>query len=127
MLSIIGSIVGGIFGAGKQYLSNRAEKAQAKHEREVMVIKGEQDWEEIQAEASKDSWKDEFLTVVTTAPFILMFGAAAWGNEEMVARFKEAFLVLKTDVPAEYWYLLGLCYAASFGIKSAAKFFGGKK
>lgn len=121
MISILGSVVSGLFSVGKQYLSNKAEKAQAKHERDVAVIKGDQDWDAIQAENSGDSWKDEYLTIVITSPFIVMFVAAVWGDMEMVNRFKDAFIIIKTQVPEEYWTLLYVAFAASFGVKGIIK------
>lgn len=121
MIPLLGPIVSGIFSVGKQYLSNKAEKAQAKHERDVAVIKGDQSWDQIQAENSGDSWKDEYLTVVITAPMIVMFIAASFGNMEVVAQLEQAFIVVKTKVPEEYWTLMYVCFAASFGIKGLVR------
>lgn len=117
MLGIISSVVGGIFGIGKQYMQRKQEEAQAKHERKLKVIKGEQDWDMIQAKNSGESWKDEFITLVVFSPFIGMFVAVLFGDVEMVERFKQAFIVLDSEVPEEYWYLLSAITAASFGIK----------
>jgi hypothetical protein len=117
MIPFIGPIISGIFGVGKQYLSNKAEKAQAKHEREVTIIKGDQKWDEIQAKNSGESWKDEYLTVILTSPFVAMFLAAVLDEPEMVMRISDAFMVLKSDVPDEYWMLLSVVVAASFGMK----------
>ncbi len=121
MIPLLGPIVSGIFSVGKQYLSNKAEKAQAKHERDVAVIKGDQSWDQIQAENSGDSWKDEYLTVVITAPMIVMFIAASFGNMDVVAQLEQAFIVVKTKVPEEYWTLMYVCFAASFGIKGLVR------
>jgi hypothetical protein len=35
----------------------------------------------------------------------------------MVNRIGDAFVILKTDVPGEYWYLLGVAFASTFAIK----------
>lgn len=115
---MIGTIVAGLFSIGKTFLGNRAEVKKAKHERQLKVISGEQTWDQIQAENSKGSWKDEFITIVVWSPFIGMFIAVVVGNMAMVQRFKEAFIVLKTDVPDEYWLLLAAVTAASMGVKS---------
>ena len=117
MIPFIGPLISGIFGVGKQYLSNKAEKAQAKHDREITVIKGDQKWDEIQARNSGDSWKDEYLTIILTSPFVAMFLAAVLDEQEMVMRISDAFIVLKSDVPDEYWMLLSVVVAASFGVK----------
>ena len=46
-----------------------------------------------------------------------MFLAAVFGNTEMVNRIGDAFIILKTDVPGEYWYLLGVAFTSTFAIK----------
>ena len=148
MIPFLGPIVSGIFGIGKQYLSNRAEKSKAKHDQElaysnskyfttasagttVAAIRGDQNWDEIQARNSGDSWKDEYLTVIITAPFIAMFLAAVLDKREMVERIGEAFIILQSEVPEQYWPLLIIAFSASFGIKGVIKgtrtFIDGKK
>jgi len=117
MIPLLGPIISGIFSVGKTYLSNKAEEKQAVHERKITQIKSEANWDTIQAENSNNSWKDEYLTIILTSPFVAMFVAVILDMPEMVARFKEAFVVLKTDVPDEYWLLLSVVVAASFGMK----------
>jgi len=121
MLPILGPVISGLFDIGKQYLGNKAEKAQAKHEQEVAVIKGDQQWDQIQAQNSGDSWKDEFLTVVITSPFVAMFIASVFGDMDMVERLSDAFIILQTNVPEQYWTLLYVAFAASFGVKGVLK------
>ena len=117
MIPFIGPLISGLFGIGKQYMSDKAEVKAAKHERELTTIKGDQAWDEIQANNSNNSWKDEYLTIILTLPFVAMFLAVVFGATEMVLRFKQAFQVLDQDVPDEYWYLLSVVVAASFGVK----------
>jgi hypothetical protein len=131
MIPLIGSVISGIFGVGKQYLSNKAEKSQAKHEQEVAIIRGDQTWDQIQAANSGDSWKDEYLVIVITAPIIVMYTAAALGDMEVVRRLEHAFIIIQTRIPEQYWTLLYVAFAASFGIKGIVKgartFIDGKK
>ena len=83
------------------------------------------------ARNSGDSWKDEYLTVIITAPFIAMFLAAVLDKREMVERIGEAFIILQSEVPEQYWTLLIIAFSASFGIKGVIKgtktFIDGKK
>jgi hypothetical protein len=131
MLPLLGPLVSGVFDIGKQYFANKAEKSKAKHEQELAVIKGDQTWDEIQARNSNDSWKDEYLTIVITSPFIAMFLAAVLDNREMVNRIGEAFVILQSEVPEQYWTLLIIAFGASFGVKGVIKgtktFIDGKK
>jgi len=117
MIPFIGPVISGVLGIGKTYLNNKAEVAKAKHVRKLTSIEGDQSWEIEQAKNQSGSWKDEFALVVIISPFIAMFLAAVFGNTEMVNRIGDAFIILKTDVPGEYWYLLGVAFASTFAIK----------
>jgi len=117
MIPFIGPIISGVVGLGKTYMNNKAEEKQAIHKRKLTSIKQEGNWDEIQARNSNNSWKDEYLTIILTLPFVGMFLAVVFDNTEMIIRFQTAFMVLKQDVPQEYWYLLSVVVAASFGVK----------
>ena len=66
------------------------------------------------ADATVDSWKDEFALVVLLAPAILIFIP---GMREHV---REGFEVLAT-LPDWYQYLLYIAISASFGIKGVGQ------
>ena len=56
---------------GKTWMNNRHEQSQAKHQAKMQVISNTATWEEKMAEASGNSWKDEFWTVIPCSPTIL--------------------------------------------------------
>jgi len=95
--------------------------AKAKAEAVIMEKKatGEIDWDLEMAKGSSNSWKDEWLTILFSIPLILAFIP---GMEEVV---KNGFLQLEA-MPEWYQYSLGVIVAASFGVRSATKFFGKK-
>jgi hypothetical protein len=97
-----------------------AKVAQAKAEAIVMQKKatGEIDWDLKMADASASSWKDEWLTLIFSAPLILSF-CGDWGRTIV----SDGFAALST-MPDWYQYTLGVIVAASFGVRSASKFFG---
>ena len=66
------------------------------------------------AEATDNSWKDEFALVVLLAPAILVFIP---GMREYVHK---GFEVLST-LPDWYQYLLFIAISASFGIKGVGQ------
>jgi len=80
----------------------------------------EADWERIMAEGSKESWKDEWLTILFSVPLILAF-FGDWGRVIV----EQGFLALEV-MPTWYQYTLGVIVSASFGVRSASKFFGKK-
>jgi len=99
-----------------------AKVAQAKAEAIVMQKKatGEIDWDLKMADASASSWKDEWLTIIFSVPLVLSF-CGEWGRQIV----DDGFAALST-MPDWYQYTLGVIVAASFGVRSASKFFGKK-
>jgi len=98
-----------------QYLNNRNEKVMASHKRQMRRIEGTQSWEDRQAEASNGSWKDEYLTILITIPFIMRFGATFIGKEAEAA--VDRAISALSALPTEYWYLMSATFAAAFAIK----------
>ena len=97
----------------------KTKVAKAVAEAAIMEKKatGEIDWDIEMARASSSSWKDEWLVILFSIPLILAFVP---GMEEVVAN---GFAQLNA-MPQWYQYSLGVIVAASFGVRSATKFFG---
>ena len=93
--------------------------AKAKAEAVIMEKKatGEIDWDLEMARGSQSSWKDEWLVILFSIPLILAFIP---GMEGVVAN---GFSQLEA-MPQWYQYSIGVIVAASFGVRSATKFFG---
>ena len=128
------ALIGPIANLAGTWFQNKLEKTKADGEAKVAEVKarasvaekvaaGKVKWEGKMADATVDSWKDEFALVVLLLPAILVFIP---GMREYV---KEGFAVLAT-LPDWYQYLLYIAISASFGIKGvgqAAKMIRGKK
>ena len=80
----------------------------------------EAEWEKIMAQGSQSSWKDEWLTILFSVPLVLCF-TGEWGRQTV----SDGFTALES-MPEWYQYSLGVIVAASFGVRSATKFFGKK-
>jgi len=78
------------------------------------------DWERIMAQGSQNSLKDEALLILFSIPLVLSF-CGDWGRTIT----ENGFAALET-MPQWYQYTLGVIVAASFGVRSATKFFGRK-
>lgn len=78
----------------------------------------EAEWEKLMAQGSQNSWKDEWLTILFSIPLILSF-CGEWGRKIV----EDGFAALQ-GMPEWYQYTVGVIVAASFGIRSATKFFG---
>lgn len=125
------ALIGPISGLVGSWMDSKTEeqrgksaiaKAKAEAEAKVMVSAATStaDWEKLMAKGSQSSWKDEWLTILFSIPLILAF-AGEWGRT-IVA---EGFAALQV-MPDWYQYTLGVIVAASFGVRSATKFFGKK-
>lgn len=88
-------------------------------ERETKALVHESNWDAVQAEASKGSWKDEWLTLLVSIPLILAFIPG------MDVYVMAGFSVL-AKMPEWYQYTIGLVFSASFGVKGAMKLIGKK-
>ena len=73
------------------------------------------------AQGSQNSWKDEWLVGLFSIPLILSFC-----GEQGRTIVTEGFAALQT-MPELYQYTLGVIVTASFGVRSATKFFGKKQ
>ncbi len=119
------ALIGPIANLAGTWFQNKVEKtkadgidkvAEAKARATVAekVAAGEVEWEGKMAQATDNSWKDEFALVVLLAPAILVFIP---GMTEYV---RNGFEVLNT-LPEWYQYLLFIAISASFGIKGVGQ------
>lgn len=113
LISPIANLAGG-------YLKNKAEEKQAKHKAKMSMIENDADWEAKMAEASKDSWKDEYFTIALSSPIIFIGYAVGVDDPTIITRVEEGFAAL-SRLPEWYQYLLFIAVSSSFGIKGADK------
>jgi hypothetical protein len=106
----------------KTKADSAAKVATAKAEAAIMEKKatGEIDWDIEMARSSASSWKDEWLVIIFSVPLVLSF-CGEWGRKIV----DDGFAAL-AGMPDWYQYTLGVIVAASFGVRSATKFFGKK-
>lgn len=128
---MINAILGPLTELATGWLKNKAVKqeaeaklklTEAEAKAKIMLSKETSvaDWERIMAQGSQSSWKDEWLVILFSIPLILVF-TGEWGRNVVA----EGFAALEI-MPDWYQYTLGVIVAASFGVRSATKFFGRK-
>ena len=64
------SLIGPVANLAGGWLKNKAEEKQAKHEARLSVIQNEGDWESKMADASANSWKDEWFAILLSLPLL---------------------------------------------------------
>jgi len=120
LLGVAGEAVTGFIDTKKAKAKQKLVKIEAETSLMEKQITGEIEWDVEAVKGSKDSWKDEYLTILFSIPLLLCFLPFTVGYVE---RGFEALAM----TPDWYRYTLGIIVSASFGIKGATKMFGAKK
>jgi hypothetical protein len=104
----VGKVVGGWL-ERKQIKAEAATKIELARQ-EVITAQATADinWDQTMAEASKESWKDEFWTIILAVPAIFAFVPG------MTDYILQGFVVLD-QMPMYYKGFLGTAIAAAFG------------
>ena len=119
LLGVASDAIGGYMGTMKAKAKQKLVKIEAETEIVKQQIKGEVDWDLEAIKGSKDSWKDEYLTILFSIPLLLCF-------LPFTVEYVERGFAALAMTPDWYKYTLGVIVSASFGIKGATKFFGKK-
>ena len=119
LLGVAGDVVTGIVETRKAKAEQKIIKIQAETEIVKQQIKGEVDWDVEAIKGTKESWKDEYLTILFSIPLLLCF-------LPFTVEYVERGFAALAMTPDWYKYTLGVIVSASFGIKGATKFFGKK-
>ena len=115
------TIVKSLGSFASSYVDGKVQTQKVKAEIQKKQLTGEIDWDLEAIKATQSSWKDEWITILLSIPFLLCFI-----NDDTRQMAFAGFQALE-QAPAWYTYSFGVVIAASFGIRSATKFFGGKK
>ena len=118
---MIGQIIGAVGGLASSYLDGKVAIQKANAEIRVKQATGELDWDLAAINATQNSWKDEWITLLFSIQLILAF-CGDWGNQIVQAGFTSL-----EAMPTWYQYSLGGIVSASIGMRSVSKFFTGKK
>ena len=111
---------------GKDFIKGKADEKKAIQERKINAIQNDADWESKMADATKNSWKDEFFSIILSLPLVAVAYSVAMDDSSIIERVNEGFAALN-QLPEWYQYLLFIAVSASFGLKSADKIMGLKK
>ena len=110
----------------KDFIKGKADEKKAIQERKIQSIQNDADWENKMADATANSWKDEFWSIILALPIAAVAYAVAIDDVSIIERVKSGFEVLN-NLPEWYQYLLFIAVSASFGLKSADKLMNLKK
>lgn len=109
-------ILGSALGIAGDWLEGRRERANARLQADIEIERrrgtAEIDWDNIHAQNSLSSWKDEWFTVMLSLPIIGIFIPPL---RDSVA---QSFVYLENNVPDWYLAYFGLAVAAAFGYRN---------
>jgi hypothetical protein len=128
-IPIIGSIISGVTGwfSKKQDIKKvgkvaEAKLAQAKQDGQQTVTMTDAEWESLSVKTQNDSWKDEYITLIITSPFITILGGSiaaavgfSWGPqvvEGTVSGLKEM-----ASLGMDYGTIINAVVFAAVGLK----------
>jgi hypothetical protein len=123
---MLNMLLGPAMELGKEFLKGKADEKKAIQQRKINAIQNDADWESKMADATKNSWKDEFFSIILSLPLIAVAYSVAMDDVTIIARVNEGFEALN-KLPEWYQYLLFIAVSASFGLKSADKIMAMKK
>ncbi len=116
MISILTSLAG----LATSVIDSKTQVKLTEAEIKRKQLTGEIDWDIAAIQATQNSWKDEWITLLFSIPLILAF-CGDWGNAIVQAGFTSL-----EAMPTWYQYSLGGIVSASIGMRSISKFFGSK-
>ena len=119
LIGVASDAIGGYVETKKAKAKQKLVKIEAETEIVKQQIKGEIDWDVEAIKGSKESWKDEYLTILFSIPLLLCF-------LPFTVEYVERGFAALAMTPDWYKYTLGVIVSASFGIKGATKVFGKK-
>mgnify|MGYP003122750251 FL=1 len=117
LLGVASDAISGYVDTRKAKAQQKLVKIEAETEIVKQQIKGEIDWDVEAIKGSKESWKDEYLTILFSIPLLLCF-------LPFTVEYVERGFAALAMTPDWYKYTLGVIVSASFGIRGATKFFG---
>jgi hypothetical protein len=114
------ALIAPVAGLITDWFKGQRAKTEAKHKAQMEVLGNTALWEQKMAEASNNSWKDEWFTILLSMPIVAIIYGVLMDSERVIYRVGLAFNQLDS-LPEWYQYLLFVAVLASFGIRSADK------
>ena len=115
------NLIGQVANLAGTMIEGKTAVKKAEAETKMKIATGELDWDLAAMNATDNSLKDEWITLLFSIPLILAF-CGDWGNQIV----QDGFAAL-SNMPDWYQYSLGGIVSASIGMRGVSKYFGGKK
>lgn len=114
--SLLGTVAKGAIDVVKTKTETKKLLAKAEQTHAMKMAEGKIDFEIAAQKNMKDSWRDEWFTILLSIPLVIVFISIFANKPEWVEKLKEGFDTLNS-LPDWYIYALMAAIASSFGIK----------
>lgn len=114
--SLLGTVAKGAVDVMKTKTETKKLLAKAEQTHAMKMAEGKIDFEIAAQKNMKDSWRDEWFTILLSIPLVIVFISIFFNKPEWVDKLKEGFDTLNS-LPDWYIYALMAAIASSFGIK----------
>jgi hypothetical protein len=98
----------------------QAKITQAKINGEQNITLTDAEWESLSVTANKDSWKDEYLTIIITSPIVGLLAGGVYfaftGDVRLLEGFNRGIAALK-ETGVDLGYLMSAVVLAGVGLK----------
>jgi len=112
----IGQIVGSITGIATSYLDGKVQVQKVNAEIKKKQLTGELDLDLMSVSKQDSTYKDDVVTYVFVAPFVLCF-CGEWGRNVV----EQGFMAVQS-APDYYKYILSAIVASAIGMRGVSKF-----
>jgi len=114
--NLLGTVAKGAIDVIKTRTETKKLLAKAEQTHAMKMAEGKIDFEIAAQKNMKDSWRDEWFTILLSIPLVIVFISIFFNKPEWVDKLKEGFDTLNS-LPDWYIYALMAAIASSFGIK----------
>ena len=114
--SLAGTVLKGVVDVVKTKTETKKLIAKAEQTHAMKMAEGEIEYSIAAQKNMKDSWRDEWFTVILSLPLLIVFAGIFFGKEDWIIKLKEGFDTLN-QLPEWYIWALMASIASSFGLK----------
>lgn len=131
-MSILSDVVSGAIKPIANVFSKREDRKNAigkaklateesRNNNETKIILTDKEWEALSKAAEGGTWKDEYVTLIVTAPILMIIIgslASTMGHPEILVSTKQALVELDTALKGTYGTIMLYTVLAAIGIRA---------
>ena len=93
---MLNMLLGPAVDLAKDFIKGKADEKKAIQERKINMIQNDADWENKMADATSNSWKDEFWSIILALPIVAVAYSVAIDDVSIIERVNQGFAALNS-------------------------------